>query len=75
MKKPTTIEIENSYGMKRSLVLNMDLQSGTILREEHIGYKRPFNGLSPSMLDLVLGKKIKHHMLKDEPLQYNCIEW
>lgn len=75
LKKPTVIEIENSYGMKRSLVLNMDLPSGTILNEQHIGFKRPFNGLSPNMLELVLGKKITRNMLKDESIQYNCIEW
>jgi len=75
IKKPTPIEIENIYGMKRSLVLNMDLPSGTILTEQHIGFRRPFNGLSPNMFELVLGKKITRSMLKDEPLQYNTIEW
>ena len=75
LKIPSAVEIENSYGMKRSLVLNSDLPSGTILKEEHIGFKRPFNGLPPNMFEAVLGKKIKRNMSKDEALQYNCIEW
>lgn len=75
LKKPTSIEVENSYGMKRSLVLNEDLPVGTIIKEEHIGYKRPFNGLSPNMLEEIIGKRINRNMLKDEALQFNCIEW
>ncbi|WP_348823517.1 N-acetylneuraminate synthase [Flavobacterium aestuarii] len=75
LKKPTTIEVENSYGMKRSLVLNVDLLSGTIIKEEHIGYKRPFNGLPVNMLDMVIGKRINKDMLKDEALQYSFIDW
>ena len=75
LKKPTAIEVENSYGMKRSLVLNADLPAGTILSTHHIGFKRPFNGLPPNMLEKVLGKKITRNMLKDEALQYSSVEW
>jgi sialic acid synthase SpsE len=75
LKKPTPVEIDNSYGMKRSLVLNCDLPAGTILEKTHIGFKRPFNGLSPNMFDQVIGKKITRDMLKDEAIQYNSIEW
>lgn len=75
LKKPTLIELENSFGMKRSLVLNLDLPSGTILQAEHIGFKRPFNGLPPNMLENIIGKKITRNMSKDEALQFDCIEW
>ena len=75
VKKPSQIEIENSVGMKRSLVLLYDLEAGTMLKEEHIGFKRPSNGLPPNMFDLVLGKRLAMEMKKDQALQYNSIQW
>jgi N-acetylneuraminate synthase/N,N'-diacetyllegionaminate synthase len=75
IKKPSQKEIENSYGMKRSLVLLDDLEAGTILTEKHIGFKRPFNGLAPNFLDTVLGKALAKKMKKDQALQYDSIVW
>ncbi len=75
LKKPSQVEIDNSYGMKRSLVLLEDITAGTILTEAHIGFKRPSNGLSPNMLDQVLGKALARDMKKDEAIQYNSIKW
>lgn len=75
IKKPSPIEIENSIGMKRSLVVLSDLMPGTILKEEHIGYKRPSNGLSPNMIELVIGKELAIEMKKDDAIQYNSIRW
>ncbi|MGN6177653.1 MAG: N-acetylneuraminate synthase [Mucilaginibacter sp.] len=75
LKKPSQVEIDNSYGMKRSLVLLQDIGAGTVLQEAHIGFKRPFNGLSPNMLEQVIGKTIARDMKKDEAIQYNSIVW
>ena len=75
LKIPTKIEIENSYGMKRSLVINEDLKAGTIIEEKHIGFKRPNNGLSPNLLDKFLGKVLLIDMKKDEPLNFDSIKW
>jgi N,N'-diacetyllegionaminate synthase len=75
IKKPSQAEIDNSFGMKRSLVLLTDLEAGTILTESHIGFKRPSNGLPPNMLGAVIGKPLSRQMKKDEALQYNSINW
>ncbi|MEI8128510.1 MAG: N-acetylneuraminate synthase [bacterium] len=75
LKKPSEIEIENSFGMKRSLVLLKDVEEDEILNIEKIGFKRPANGLAVNLLDLVIGKKTSKKMYKDEPLQYNSIKW
>ena len=75
LKMPSKKEIENTYGMKRSLVLLCDLDEGTILQKEHIGYKRPANGLSPNMIDNVLGKQLLKSMKRDDSLQYSSIKW
>lgn len=75
LKVPTQIETANSFGMKRSLVLLRDLEAGTVLQENHIGFKRPNNGLSPNLLPQVVGKRLAKNISKDEPLQYNSIVW
>jgi len=75
LKKPSQAEIDNSFGMKRSLVMLEDMKAGTILEEKHIGFKRPNSGLSPNMLELVLGKQLANDVRKDESLQYNSIIW
>ncbi len=68
VKRPSQAEIKNTYGMRRSLVARVDLPKGTVLTAEHIGFKRPANGLAPKMLERVLGKKLLADLKKDEPL-------
>lgn len=75
IKRPTQSEIDNSYGMKRSLVLLEDLPKGTLLNENHIGFKRPFNGLQPNMIEHVIGKILARPMKKDQALQFDSIIW
>jgi N,N'-diacetyllegionaminate synthase len=75
LKKPSEIEVQNSFGMKRSLVLLCDLEAGSILEQNHIGFKRPADGMNPNMIEQVLGKQLLKNMKKDEPLQFNCISW
>lgn len=75
LKIPTKAEVENAFGMKRSLVVLSDLPAGTILTEEHIGFKRPANGLSPNLLPTIIGKQLAKPMEADEALQNSSIVW
>lgn len=75
IKKPTAAEKKNMFGMKRSMVVLKDMNTGDTLDETHIGFKRPANGLSPNYLPLVIGKKLRRALKKDEPLQMDAISW
>ncbi|WP_348799447.1 N-acetylneuraminate synthase [Flavobacterium adhaerens] len=75
VKKPSQIEVENSLGMKRGMVIILPLEKGTVLTEMHIGFKRPLKGIPINMLNDVLGKRVSKDMTIDEILDYNCIEW
>jgi len=75
VKKPSQIEVDNSVGMKRGMVLIKDIQVGTVLKEEHIGFKRPLNGLPINMLHQILGKKVTKTMFIDEVIDYDVIQW
>ena len=75
IKLPSQAEVDNTHGMKRSMVALADLSAGTIITESHIGFKRPLNGLHPNLLEQVLGKKLARPIKKDEAFQFNSIEW
>jgi len=44
---------------EKSIVPLIDLSSGTVLKKEMLGTRRPGNGISPTRLDEVIGKRIK----------------
>jgi N,N'-diacetyllegionaminate synthase len=75
IKTPSQSEINNTYGMRRSLVARTDLQSGTVLDEKHFGFKRPANGLSPNYLETLIGKKLKKDMAQDEAFTFDSIDF
>jgi N-acetylneuraminate synthase/N,N'-diacetyllegionaminate synthase len=74
IKTPSAAEVKNTYGMRRSLVARTDLKKGTILTAEMLGFKRPANGLSPKMLDAVVGKELLADLKKDEALQAEMVK-
>jgi N,N'-diacetyllegionaminate synthase len=75
IKKPTILESQNIFGMKRSLVAEQFISKGTIISHQHIGFKRPANGMEVNMIDQIIGKEVLKDMEKDEPFQFNCIKW
>lgn len=75
LKIPTYREVENTYGMKRSLVVIKDVEKGSVISEDLIGFKRPSNGLPVNYLDRIVGKKFARAMKKDESIEYRSILW
>ncbi|MGZ3903966.1 MAG: N-acetylneuraminate synthase [Bacteroidia bacterium] len=75
IKIPSESEQKNTYGMRRSLVAKADIKSGTVLKLEHIAFKRPMNGLSPNYLDKIIGKKVKKDLAKDAPFTKDDIDF
>lgn len=75
LKIPTKAELENSNGMKRSIVAVTKIKKGETINIEQIGFKRPFNGLSPNLLNDILGKVALKDIEIDEPIQLNSIKW
>lgn len=73
VKIPSQSEVNNTYGMRRSLVARNDIKAGTVLTEAHFGFKRPANGLSPNYLETLIGKKTAKDMLQDEAFTFESI--
>lgn len=73
-KRPCDVEIKNAVGMRRSIVAKKDIPIGTVLKNEHLTFKRPGTGLSPALLGEILGKKNRKEVTYDQLINWSDIE-
>ena len=69
-KEITDEEKKNIFFMRRSIHASEDIKEGGIIKENNIKITRPFDGIEPWVLDVILGKKIKVKLKKDEPIKW-----
>lgn len=62
-------EAENNEKLRKSIVAKRDILPGERLEQSMIIMKRPGSGLSPSKLELYLGKKIQNRISADSLLK------
>ena len=55
-------EKEQAFKMRRSMVAKVDLSPGQKLQLEHVEFKRPGTGISPTDFQLFLGCKVAKHI-------------
>lgn len=70
-KIPTPSESKNLNIARRSIHLLKNINEGTILNEEHLIMKRPGNGISPVLINNIIGKKLKKSFPKDHMLTFD----
>jgi N,N'-diacetyllegionaminate synthase len=54
----------------KSVVAAHDLAAGTVLMREHLGLKKPGNGIPAAQLQSVIGKTLRTGVGRDEPLKF-----
>ena len=59
---------EKKVEFRRSIVVTGDLPKGTVLKAEHLDYKRPGTGIAPGMTDFVIGRTLKKDLKFDDIL-------
>lgn len=59
--------------LRKSIVAAHDLQEGHIITEHDITGKSPGNGISPGVLDALIGKGIKRKIAKDEIITWDTL--
>lgn len=72
-KIPTVSELNTKQVARKSLVANMFLSAGTVIKEDMISVKRPGTGLSPNMLHYIIGRKVKVDINKDDLLSLEML--
>jgi N,N'-diacetyllegionaminate synthase len=66
LKTPSPSEIKNRTIARKSLVALRDLPAGHVLTEEDITTKRPGTGISPMLIDKLLGRKLLQPIKEDD---------
>jgi N-acetylneuraminate synthase len=59
---------------RRSLFVVEDIEAGQTLTPENIRSIRPGYGLAPKFLPLVLGRRVKHRVVRGTPLSWDLLE-
>lgn len=73
-KKPTRSEKQIMKLVRKSIVAHQPINKGVTLTRTMLDIKRPGTGLSPSQLHLLLGKKTKKTIKKDQLIQRDMVE-
>lgn len=66
IKRPTSSELKNMHGMRRSIVAGKSIPKDTIIDETMLTLKRPSTGLKPMYMKKLIGKISKRDINKDE---------
>jgi len=72
-KKPIPAESDSRKYARRSLVAARDITKGEKISQEDLSSKRPGIGISPTMLDIVVGRRTREDIVKDEILEWKQI--
>jgi N,N'-diacetyllegionaminate synthase len=59
---------------RRSIVADADLAQGSLVSQEKIAYRRPGHGLKPIERSLILGKKLKRSLKRNEIISLQDVE-
>ncbi len=70
IKIPTNEEIKNSLGMRRSIVAKIRIKKGEIIKNNHLTFKRPSDGLNPNLISHLIGRKAKVDIGIDQKVDF-----
>lgn len=73
IKKPTKNEINIMQQARRSILASKDLKAGSVLERCMLICKRPGYGIKPELIDILVGRKIKRDLQKDEVIKWEDI--
>jgi N,N'-diacetyllegionaminate synthase len=74
IKKPTDSELKNVSGIRRGVVASKKLKKNTVIKKEHLDFKRPFVGINPKSSQEMIGRKLKVNLDKDQPIIWQYFE-
>jgi len=69
-KEITDNEKKNIFYMRRSIHASKNIKSGEVIRDNNIKITRPFNGIESWYVNIIIDKKIKNNIKKDDPIKW-----
>jgi len=73
-KIPTQHELKNKETNRVSIIALSDIQAGTTISKDVIDIRRPGTGIPPKNIEKILGKRVLHDILKDDPIKFEDLE-
>jgi len=73
IKRPVPSEMKARQYARRSIVADVDIPEGTLISEDMLTFKRPATGISPIYLEIVLQRKARKTIKKDEILTWKDV--
>lgn len=74
LKVPAVSEANTAAVARKSLVAATRLTEGTVLTRAQVAVKRPGTGLSPALLEQILGRRVRRDVAADEILTLDVLE-
>jgi sialic acid synthase SpsE len=74
IKRPTESEVKNKLIARRGVMSASAISAGEILTMDNLVVLRPEIGLSPMLIDMVLGKKARRNLRPQHPLSLDDVE-
>jgi N-acetylneuraminate synthase/sialic acid synthase len=74
VKRPLASELPPLVKMGKKLVAGRDLPAGHLLTEDNIAIKSPGDGLPPTELESVLGRRLLAPLKCDEDIRYDILD-
>lgn len=59
---------------RRSLVADVDIKEGEVIKKDYLTWKRPAYGVSPQFIDDVIGKTAMRDIERDEVIYFNMLQ-
>ncbi|EMA63067.1 N-acetylneuraminate synthase family protein [Halorubrum lipolyticum] len=72
-KKPINVEHDSRKHARRSLVAAKKLDEGEKITREDISIKRPGTGISPEMIEILIGRSTQSKVRKDEIITWDKV--
>lgn len=73
IKKPVEAEKEMRMIARKSIVANVDIAEGEIIKKEMLSFKRPGTGLPQTFLYLLVGRKARIDIKKDDIINWDMV--
>lgn len=72
-KRPVKSEMSTREVARKSIVLACSMKTGEMIKEENLAVKRPGNGLAPSEIQRIIGRRMLRDMEKDDMIRWTDI--
>ncbi|MBR1368140.1 hypothetical protein RJ53_00985 [Methanocalculus chunghsingensis] len=59
---------------RRSIVAKIDIPGGALIQSEDLAIKRPGTGIEPKYMDLLIGKKTRETIYKDQVISWDMMQ-